>query len=98
MLGVIRQMQGRVDEGIRYFERAVEIHPWKHETNARLASLYIRQRNFTAARPYLARCVKIRPRDPRMLAHLSLAQYGERRYEEGIETAQRWVELEPDAG
>jgi Flp pilus assembly protein TadD len=69
-LGGVLQVQGRIDEAEREYQRAVRLNPGLGQALANLGELYARQGRYEDALPPLRRVHQIAPGTPRIRATL----------------------------
>jgi tetratricopeptide (TPR) repeat protein len=97
MLGMALGMQGRFDEALPYFDRALEMNPLSDEGHANLAvTLAMRGDNEEAA-THFARAVEINPQlSPKVYQDMARALAGIGRNDEAIAALRKATAIYPD--
>ncbi len=74
-LGGVLQQQGRKREAVAAFEASIQMAPYNHETQARIAELYRQQRRFPESAQALRNAIAFGDRDPGRFVMLCAAYY-----------------------
>jgi tetratricopeptide (TPR) repeat protein len=69
-LGVVEVMRGNKQDGIKEFQRALEIDPNQREALYNLGKLMFDEKDFASASRYFAKCVALSPSDRDALSYL----------------------------
>ena len=95
LLGIALRERGRVDEAIRAFKRADELHPFNAAINFNLGNAYYAKGEHAEALRYYERVLDLEPNHGRVHNNLGIALLDLRRYPEAIEQFEAQLELSP---
>jgi len=95
-LGLVRESQGRYEEAIEAYERALQLEPTHRGTLFRLAYLYDLRGEESLAIDYYKQCVQQPPVHEGALMNLGVLYEDAGRYEEAIECFGRIIKANPN--
>lgn len=95
-LGTALLREGRLDEALVEFARAVEANPGFLESEYNLATALIAKDRLEEAVIHLRRALRLNPEDAASLNNLAAAYIRMRRFEEAVPPLLRALELKPD--
>lgn len=84
---------GKDDEAIKCFVRALALDEFHHETQHKLAMLYLQKQMYSAAAALFRQLAEVTA-DPVHYSHLGLALYQQSSYEESLAAYQKAVDLD----
>jgi Flp pilus assembly protein TadD len=93
--GIVLVRANRLREAAAAFSRSLDLQPRRESALTNAAYLAQRMDRTADAIDYWKRAVRVNPYRPAYHANLAALFSGERRWQEGKEHVDRWVELEP---
>jgi Tfp pilus assembly protein PilF len=95
-LGDVAMRQGRLNDAIALYRKALEIDPDFGLALSNLAGVYAQQQRLDDAAPLIERAVRNHPDNPGLLSNLGSLYYEQGRYEEAEVNLRRSLELDPE--
>jgi tetratricopeptide (TPR) repeat protein len=89
------ELEGKVNEAIGYYMKALEMEPDAIEIYISLASAFYTEQRFDDGIAYTEKALKIAPDDTQLLQILALGHVGRRDLNRAIELYQKVLELDP---
>jgi tetratricopeptide (TPR) repeat protein len=87
----------RLEDGLRYYERALEIQADCVEALYNVANIHFKAKRFAAAIRYFGRCIELDPDFPEAYYNLGLLYYSLRYFEQATECLASYTALDPDS-
>jgi len=95
-LGKILAAQGRVDEAIEHYERALQIEPKHYTAHNNLGNALVRQGRIDEGIPHFHEAIRLRPRDGMYHNSLGVARLQKGEFAEAGELFAKAVQLQPN--
>ncbi len=97
LLAVLDHQEGRVEQGIGGYQRALELQPKSVPAWVRLGEAYLADRKLEGARDALTRALEISPGNAAALAALGQVALSEKRYDVAVERLQAALKASPES-
>ncbi len=87
----------KLDDALRYYERAVELQPDCVEALYNVANIHFKGKRYAAAIRYFQQCIELDPEFPEAYYNLGLLYYALRYFDQGIDCMLSYADLDPDS-
>jgi TolB-like protein/Tfp pilus assembly protein PilF len=98
--GGVLNLQGRIDEAIAEYERALALDPAMMNAVAGLGWDFLRLGQFEKGLEFLDKAIRLSPHDPGLLQDYNgkaIAYFGLKQYDQAIESARRSIAISPNS-
>jgi tetratricopeptide (TPR) repeat protein len=95
-LGLLLRSQGRIEEAMEHYHKAIQINPNFSEAQANIGSVLAAQGRLDEAIEYYRQAIQINPNDPEVLNYLGVTLAAKGRHYEAIENYYKAIQINPN--
>jgi tetratricopeptide (TPR) repeat protein len=95
-LGAVYGLEGKYDQAAKWFRKALEVQPDKHEAWNNLGNVYAEKQEYDRAIEAYRRALEIKPDDHEAWNNLGNVYAEKQEYDRAIEAYRRALEIKPD--